>query len=172
MAAPKFVPVATVGAFRPDTALPPADGWTTDRPAEIPREAPSAPRMGRPGPDQGYAIKLVNLFHGKLELTEGEHEHDVMEGVLGVALKRAALFGRAPVIHDVQLAFDAFGYTVRDAPRELVNYRRRLFEAAGHHYEIQRAIADAVLDATLRLQPAAVRSVAASPNWATQLALS
>ncbi len=172
MAAPKFVPVATVGAFRSDSALPPAEGWTTDRPAEIPREAPSAPRMGHPGPDQGYGIKLVNLFHGKLELAEGEHEHDVMAGILGVALKRAALFGRAPVIHDVQLAFDAFGFTIRDAPKELVAFRHRLFEAAGHHYELQRAIADAVPEATLRRQPAAVRAVAGSPNWATQLDIS
>lgn len=172
MAAPKFVPVATTGAFRGDSSLPPAEEWTTDRPAEIRGDAPSGARMGRPGPDQGYAIKLVNLFHGKLHLTGGEHEHDVMEGVLGVALKRAALYGRAPVIHDVQMAFDLFGYMTEGAPSELVSFRSKLFEAAGHHYEVQRAIADAVPDATLRKPIASVRSVAGSPDWATQLAIS
>jgi hypothetical protein len=171
MAAPKFVPVATQGAFRTDTALPPAEEWTTDRPAEIRGDAPSGPRVGRPGPDQGYGIKLVNLFRGKLHLHDGEREHDVMEGVLGVALKRAALYGRAPVIHDVQMAFDVFGYTTPDAPKELVAFRSKLFEAAGHHYEIQRAIADAVPDETLRRPHASVKSVAGSPNWATQLHL-
>jgi hypothetical protein len=171
MAAPKFVPVAPTGAFRSDSALPPAQEWLTDRPAEIVGDAPQGARMGRPGPDQGYAIKLVNMFHGKLHLSDGEIEHDAMEGVLGVALKRAALYGRGPVIHDVQMAFDVFGFTISDAPKELVAFRKSLFEAAGHHYEVQRMIVDVVPDETLRKSQLIVKQVAGSPNWASQLAI-
>lgn len=154
MSAPKFVPVAAVEAFRGDSALPPAQEWLTDRPAEITVGAPTGQRMGRPGPGQGYGIKLANTFHGKLHLTEGEHEHDVLAGILGVALKRAALYGRAPMIHDLRMALTLFGYLRLDAPADQVAARRSVFEAAGHHYELQRAIADMVPDATLRMSQA------------------
>ena len=151
MSAPKFVPVATVAAFRGDSALPPAQEWRTDRPGEIVGEVPTGRRMGRPGPDQGYAIKLANTFHTKLHLTPGEHEHDVLAGILPVALKRAALYGRAPVIHDLQMAFTLFGFLDADAPADQVAMRKTAFEAAGHHYDLQRAIADMVPDTTLRM---------------------
>lgn len=160
MSAPKHVPVATLGAFRPDSALPPADAWITDRPAELAANAANGRRSGRPGPDQGYGIKLVNSFHGKLQLTEGEHEHDVLVGILPVALKRAALYGRAPVIHDVEMALSLFGFLDAQATPDLVAWRTGLFEAAGHHYEVQRAIADTVPDTTLRMDRAQQRTAA------------
>lgn len=151
MSAPKHVPVATVGAFRPDTALPPADAWLADRPSELAADAVAGRRSGRPGPDQGYGLKLANSFHGRLHLEAGEHEHDVIAGCLPVGLKRAALYGRAPVIHDFEMAFGLFGYLDPNPAADLVDWRRGLFAAAGHHYEVQRAIADTVPDATLRM---------------------
>ncbi len=170
MSAPKFVPVATVGAFRGDSALPPAEEWKSDRPAELPAGSPTGARMGRPGPDQGYAIKLANTFHGKLRLTEGEDEHDAIAGCLGVAMKRASMFSRAPVIHDLKVAFAAFGF-LDDAPAELVELRKKRFEAVGHHYELQRDIADLVPEETLRMTPEAVSRRVAGGNWKTLLAL-
>jgi hypothetical protein len=167
MSAPKFVPVATVGAFRPDSPLPPAQEWNAERPGEITGDAPTGARMGRPGPDQGYAIKLAHMFHDKLVLSDGEHEHDVVAGCLPVALKRAALYGRAPVVHDVQMAFTLFGYLSADAPADLVAFRKEAFAAAGHHYELQRAIADLVPDETLRMNP----SVQARASWRDLLAI-
>lgn len=126
--------------------------------------------MGRPGPDQGYAIKLANSFHGKLRLTEGEDEHDAIAGCLGVAMKRASMFSRAPVIHDLKVAFAAFGF-LDDAPAELVALRKERFEAVGHHYELQRDIADLVPEETLRMTPEAVSRRVGSGNWKTLLAL-
>jgi hypothetical protein len=149
MSAPKYVPVATIGAFRADTV----------------GGAPGGARMGRPGPDQGFAIKLVNTFHGKLHLTEGEDEHDAMAGCLGVALKRASMFSRAPVIHDVQLAFALFGYTDPKAPADLIAFRKVAFEAIGHHYELGRQIVDAVPEETLRMTPEAVVRRVAAGQW-------
>ncbi len=170
MAAPKFVPVSPVGAFRSTETLPAAREWRADRPGDLVGAQPKGTKLGSPGPDQGYAIKLANSFHGKLFLHPGEHEHDVLVGILGVALKRASLFGRAPVIHDVTRALDVFGFLNPDAPADLVAFRTSLFEAAGHHYELQRAIADVVPAETLRLG-AFVIERAAKGNWRSLLDL-
>jgi hypothetical protein len=170
VSAPKFVPVATVGAFRGDSALPPAEEWKSDRPADLAGGSPTGARMGRPGPDQGFAIKLANSFHGKLRLTPGEDEHDAIAGCLGVALKRASMFSRAPVIHDLRVAFATFGY-LDDAPADLVEFRKQRFEAVGHHYELQREIADLVPEETLRMTPEAVSRRVAGGNWKALLTL-
>ncbi len=166
MAAPKFTPVSPIGSFRDAEGLPPALEWTSDRPGEIVGKQPSGGKMGSPGPDQGYAIKLAHGFHGKLSLAAGEHEHDAIVGCLGVAMKRSSLFGRAPVIHDLNVAFNLFGFT-SGANDELVKFRRNLFDACGHHYELQRAICDAVPESTLRMTPDAVKQAVSSGNWKT-----
>ncbi len=165
MSAPKYVPVPAIGAFRTDSGLPPAQEWLSDRPGEIAGGSPTGARMGRPGPDQGFAIKLANTFHGKLHLTDGEDEHDAMAGCLGVALKRASMFSRAPVIHDLQLAFALFGYTDSKAPADLVAFRKVAFESVGHHYELQRGIVDIVPEETLRMTPDAVSRRVSSGQW-------
>ncbi len=114
----------------------------------------SGDKLGSPGPGQGYAIKLGNRFHGKLRLVEGENEHDVILGCLGVANKRASSFGRAPVIHDFEVAFSLFGYLGDDVPTPAqLEVRRKMFEAAGHHYEVQRSIADRVSEELVRKSP-------------------
>ena len=76
-------------------------------------------------------------------------------GCVGVALKRASLFGRAPVIHDLTVAFTVWGFLDPSPPAELVSLRRGLFEGAANqnHYPQQRAIVDAVPESTLRLTP-------------------
>jgi hypothetical protein len=74
-----------------------------------------------------------------------------------VALRRASLFGRAPVVFDLELAFGVWGF-LDDAPADLVAYRRPRFQSAAHHYWDRRQIVDAVPESTLRMQPADVRS--------------
>jgi hypothetical protein len=49
-----------------------------------------------------------------------------------------------------------FGF-LGDAPADLVEWRRPLFQAAAHDYPAQRRISDLVPEATLRLPPAEVR---------------
>jgi hypothetical protein len=67
-----------------------------------------------------------------------------------VALRRASLFGRAPVVHDLTVALTIWGF-LGQAPAELVALRRPLFQACSHHYEDRRAIVDMVPEPTLRL---------------------
>lgn len=70
-------------------------------------------------------------------------------------MRRAASLGRAPVVHDLRFAFTLWGF-FDGAPDDLVRQRGALFRSAGHHYQNQRAIADAVRADTLRLSPEAV----------------
>jgi hypothetical protein len=166
MAAPEFVPHAPTDKPRVYTSPPwSGDPWQPDRPAELTGRQPLGPRMGYPGPDQGFAIKLAASFEGRLVLTEGEHAADAIAGCTAVALKRASLFGRAPVIHDLTSAFTIWGF-LAPAEAELVRLRKPLFEEVAnlHHYMERRKIADLVPQAVLRLSHAEVERVAAQ-DW-------
>lgn len=157
MTQPEYVPLARADRVRAAERLPAAKAWRADRPADFPALRSGQKGFGVAGPDQGYALKLAHRFEAKLQLTAGEHAHDAVAGTLGVALRRAARFGRAPVIHDLEFAFTLWGF-LGDAPADLVEFRKGLFAGAGHHYWDQRAIADRVPEATLPLTPAAVRA--------------
>ena len=156
MAAPDYVPAAQGDRPREPLGTPGHRGWTATRPGDLTDRQPSGRLFGNQGPDQGYGLILAERFAGRLLLTEGEDEHDAMAGCLGVGLARASLFGRAPVIHDLELAYGLFGF-LDPPPADLVEFRRSLFAGASHHYWDQRAIVDAVPEATLRLTPADVR---------------
>jgi hypothetical protein len=110
--------------------------------------------MGAQGPDQGYIYVLARRFEGKLQLASDEHEADAIVGCIGVALKRASLFGRAPVLHDLTAALTIWGF-LGDAAPDLIGYRQPLFEevANPHHYAEQRKVVDLVPDEVLRKSP-------------------
>jgi hypothetical protein len=157
MAAPRFAPVPPTEVVRsyesPDH--PPA-GWTPDRPGEIDGFQPEGPRLGAQGPDQGYALTLAARRRDRLCLSDGENFDDAVQGCLGVALRRASVFSRAPMIHDVDVAFTIWGCYDAAAPAELIALRRRLFEGlrhVGHHYTEARIVSDMVPEATLRMTP-------------------
>ena len=143
-----------------------------DRPGEVVGGEPQAgPGMGHQGPDQGYALKLGERFAGRLVLAAGEREDDALAGCGAVAMRRASLFGRAPVLHDLRLALELFGF-LDDADAALVTWRRARFAgAAGHHgYHVKLRLTELVPDETLRLTPAAVAE-ARSKDWRAPLAL-
>jgi hypothetical protein len=150
VAAPSYVPNSLQQQPRRGLALPPARAWLQDRPSEVETAQPVGPQLGRPGPDLGYALRLVRQFEDRLVVTPPLSLTDVVEGCIGVAMARAALFGRAPVVHDLDIAFRVWGF-LGEAPAELVEARRPLFESVAHHYNDQRAIVDRVPEATLRL---------------------
>lgn len=155
MAAPEHVPSDLAAKPRTGLGLPPARSFDNDRPGALGAAQPTGSGFGNPGPDQGYALTLAARFSGRLAVTGGEVEHDVVAGCAGVALRRASLFGRAPVIHDLTVAFTIWGF-LGEAPVDLVALRAPLFQAAAHHYADRRAIVDMVPAATLRLPHAEV----------------
>jgi hypothetical protein len=155
VAAPEHVPVDRTRLLRTYESPPRRpEPWLADRPGELTDGQPRGPRLGNQGPDQGYVLTLARRFEGKLTLTPGEHERDALAGAVGVALKRASLLGRAPVVHDLTVALTIWGF-LGDAPGELVELRTRLFEEVAHpnHYAEQRRIADLVPDDVLRKSP-------------------
>ena len=174
MAAPSYVPTDPTQAPR-DYESPPRrpDSWWASRPGEvIGRPQPRGTLLGNQGPDMGYALKLVHRFAGKLHVSDGESVHDAEAGAVAVAMKRASLFGRAPMIHDLTIGFTVWGFLDEAPSADLVATRKALFEGAGylHGYPQQRAIADAVPEATLRKTPAEVTSEHAAA-WRSLLSL-
>ena len=162
MAAPEYVPVSLDELPRLKEPIPAAKPWMAKRPADLKGGQPYGPKLGSPGPDQGYALHLARRFVDRLQLSETEQVDDAVAGCVAVALKRASLFGRAPVIWDLELAFSLWGF-LGGAPDELVAFRRPLFEGARHHYSKQRQICDLVPEETLRLAPEHVRH--GLPAW-------
>lgn len=147
MGAPEFVPVPSDAAPRTYSSPPRRAGsWNADRPGDLVGRQPEGDRLGTPGPDQGYALTLAARFKGRLELTDGEHEVDALAGAAAIAMKRSGLFGRAPVIHDVQAGLAVWGYLDDTPDPALVDARRTWFEEIGHdhHYTERRQVVDAV----------------------------
>jgi hypothetical protein len=134
----------------PGTALPPAGRWRADRPGDQRHaQSPEGRLFGSPGPNVGYAYTLAEHVADRLQLNEAEAVHDVIPVIAELAGKRAGMFGRAPVIHDVERAMGVLGYD-GSAETEFEQVRAVLVHEAGHDYRRRRAIVDAVPDDLLR----------------------
>jgi len=156
VAAPDYVPPTLADKPRATLPLPPPRRWESKRPADLPSAQPRGRRLGSPGPDQGYALLLAERLHGKLRLGPHEHAEDALAGAVAVALRRASIFGRAPVMADLELALGLFGF-LDDAPADVREWRQSAFRGASHDYWDQRAIVDRIPEPTLRLPPPEVR---------------
>lgn len=172
MAAPEFVPRPPneqVRSYRAPEHVP--DGWAQGRPSDLAAEQPTGGEFGFQGPDQGYALSLAKRFAGQLALTGGEHADDAIQGAVLVAMKRASLYGRAPVIHDVEIGLRVWGF-LDPADEELVASRRTRFEgiANPHHYFEAREVVEAVPESTLRMLPTAIAERHRS-DWRSLLSL-
>lgn len=162
MAAPQYSPSPAVDTTRiygsPQHVAP---SWTSDRPAEITGRQPTGERLGYQGPDQGYVLTLASYLRPKVVVTKNERVEDVLRGCTLIALRRASLFGRAPVVHDLTLALTIWGFLSADVPADLVATRTELFSGVDnvlHHYSQGRTLADMVPVSTLRLSVQLVES--------------
>ncbi|MFM8969748.1 MAG: hypothetical protein ACKOI3_05865 [Actinomycetota bacterium] len=166
MAAPKHTPVDPIDRPRayqsPDFVPAP---WTNSRKASVTGRQPRAERLGHPGPDQGYVLSLAERLRPRVKVTSGESVDDAIQGCIGIALRRASHFGRAPVIHDLDIAFTMWGYFLDTPPADLVAARSGLFAGVAnvvHHYVEARRIVDMVPQSTITMTPEMVRK--AMPN--------
>lgn len=152
MSAPQYVPKSARPGERVYESPPwQHDPWVGHPAGNLEQGQPRGNFYGNQGPDQGYVLLLAERIQPVLQA--GEELADVRAGIIGVALKRASLFGRAPVIHDLTLAFTLFGYLDESPDPALVDLRKELFASASHHYAERRAIVDVVPEAALRQTP-------------------
>ncbi len=169
MTQPSFVPIVEADQVRSAYRLQVPNIWTQSRPSELRGSTqPPGRQLGSPGPDQGFALKLARRFEERLVLADGESAEDAIAGCTAVAMRRCASFGRAPAVYDLAFGFTIWGF-LGGAPEDLVQGRGPLFRSAGHHYTAQRAIADAVADHALRLNPEQVAERIG--NWQELLVL-
>ena len=172
MAAPEYVPQPAIKHVRSYESPPRRpESWRPDRPGDSATGFDLGDRFGAPGPDQGYVYVLARRFHGQLQLAADENEEDAIAGAVAVALKRASLLGRAPVVHDLRVALTLWGF-LGDAPPDLIAYRQPLFAevANPHHYPEQRRVVDLVPDEVLRMTPEQVAD-AHRKDWRSVLAV-
>lgn len=170
MAAPEYVPTAPTTAKHYNSPPQRTSGWKPTRPGETFGCEPEGSRLGEQGPDQGFAITLTKIFDSKLHLADGEHLVDVHAGCVAVATKRASQFHRAPVVHDLRIAYTLFGFLDENPSADLVAFRRELFAEVHYsfHYFERRAIADLVSDEVLSQTPDQVATRYRS-DWKDQI---
>lgn len=102
----------------PETAAP--RRWSPHRPGELgsPNDVPWGGMHGTPGPDAGYALKLIGGREYSLASEEGRSDVDAV--VAAVAVARASLFGRAPTAGDIDVALLMLGLNPSGLPDAFV----------------------------------------------------
>lgn len=113
----------------------PSPRWRPDRPGEItgPDEMPWGGAFGRPGPDTGFAMKLIR----RADFTRARVTQ--LEALLAAYVgARASAFGRAPVPKDVEAGLIVLGLRPDGLPSpvvtELATQRERWLDATAHEH--------------------------------------
>ena len=125
MAAPKFAPAGPLESqyYSSPDVVP--DPWSPERPGVVEGLQPVGRRLGAQGPDQGFALKLARRKGASVHTTLPLNREDAIRGCLTIALRRASLFSRAPMVHDVDIAFTIWGFYDERPPADLVAAARR-----------------------------------------------
>jgi hypothetical protein len=144
----------------PGVTMPAARPWVADRPGdEVSFGQPEGRLFGTPGPNIGFARTLAHHLEGRITLAPGERLDDALAVVSELAMKRAASYGRAPVLPDLECAATLLGYVGGCDPDDAV-WRARAVDGAEHDYPTRRAICDAVALDLLRRPVAELREQA------------
>ncbi len=150
MTQPDYVPILDRESVRVFWSQPVPDRKRVERKAELSRpDQHKGLRRGNPGPDQGYALLLAVDLEGTLQLAEHEHESDAIAAVVALGMKRASLFGRAPIKADLEVAAVLLGFR-GGADEEMLAQRSELIHGVSHDYQRVLDLVDAVSEAALR----------------------
>ena len=119
--------------------------WRPDRPGVVsaPQHVPHGADFGQPGPDSGFALRLISAAGAG-----GEPGLD--ELLVPLVLARASRFGRAPSTQDVEVALAIVGLDDRLPEAALVagEGRRRRWLSAFPHEQVKGRLALAEIDRT------------------------
>jgi hypothetical protein len=134
----------------PGSHMPASGSWRADRPGDLGALQPKGALLGSPGPNVGYALTLANRARDRIRLAPHESIDDAVEVIAAVAMKRAATFGRAPTVNDVDFAMELLGY-LGEAPDDVKTWRPDVVREAAHDYVVRRAVVDTISSGLLRL---------------------
>lgn len=137
---------------RPTPETDPPRRWRPTRPGVIvsPDQMPWGGAFGTPGPDTGWALKLVR----SADLPE---RTDGLELVLAALMAaRASLLGRAPVPEDLEVAKILAGFG-EGLPEDFPERRRRWIEATSHEPSPGRTAVSEVEPDLLELKPEQIK---------------
>ncbi len=135
---------------------PHAAAWVQGRPGEItsPGQAPWGGSFGRPGPDTGWALKLV----AAAEFDRGARPAVLESIVAGVASARAGTAGRGPKAEDVEVALTLLGLRPEGLPESIVTElsaaRAKAIDHAAHERDKGRSFIDSIPVDRLTATPA------------------
>ncbi|NNN10742.1 MAG: hypothetical protein HKL83_02655 [Acidimicrobiaceae bacterium] len=162
MTQPDYVPIAESEEVRKFWVQPasPEAGVVKASQLSLPDQH-RGDRRGSPGPDMGYALKLGQRLKGTLELSPHEHEEDAIAAVVALAMKRASLFGRAPVSTDLEVSASLLGYR-GGVSLEIKAKTAKLTFGVSHDYQRLRTLVDSVIEESLRLPLDKAKALAAS----------
>ncbi len=131
---------------REDLDTAPARPWTPDsKPGVIttPAEMPRGGAFGTPGPDTGWALRIIRTL-------DPQEDPDLEALLAALMAARAAALGRAPIPQDLVVA-KLFAGLVEGVP-EFLSERRRRWLAAVPHERAKGRIAVAEVDAVLLVE--------------------
>jgi len=154
------------------TSLPAPRRWNGARPGEVYAD-PSAVMFGTPGPDQGYVARLLPCIVGQLILPSGMEQRDASQAGISLACRRASLFGRAPMLEDLEVAFLLLGL-MGETPGDWSTLAPVIAAAVeGAHYTPTQTehFARAVLSEWLCLSPENLRQQLATVGPASAFSL-
>jgi hypothetical protein len=121
---------------RPEPSPGPNRRWSPGlRPGVVssPDEMPRGGPFGTPGPDTGYALKII----GRTQIDGLTDERQaVLAALMGA---RAAAFGRAPTPEDLEVAMALCGTWDEQAPAQIRERAERWFGAVPHEKSKGRA---------------------------------
>jgi hypothetical protein len=125
---------------RPVAHPGPARRWSARRPGDLagPGEVPWGGAFGTPGPNTGYALRL--LADRPLALGAGERRAEAERLAAGLMAARASRLGRAPIPGDAEVAVMILGLRA-GGPSDVSTERRRL---AAHGSEAPNRLLAAV----------------------------
>ena len=117
--------------------------WSPDRPGDAtgPDFLPRRGRFGAPGPDTGYAWRLLEGRH--IAVAAGERREDAVAAVAAVMAARASALGRAPVAADAAAAEKILGYGLEPS-EDVASARSAAVGGLAHHPERTRALVAAI----------------------------
>jgi hypothetical protein len=101
---------------------------------------------------------LARRAQDRLRLAPAEDAGGALAVLAEIAGRRATLFGRAPVMGDIDHAIVMLGYD-GSADADFAQARAHLVHDAAHHYPRRRAIVDAVPEHLLGRRPTELKGL-------------